>query len=442
MAQTRVSAEDVTHASVESCLESISNARQELDELRPRCNRRAAVILPARLVQAGNVEMGEADSTSSKSWEILHSKGNVGSTNNVFIKPETDSAVLATQIMDLRAKIEQLRELFTKQCEESNLMIAAQAEQVRELQAQINRLQKHRSEYEQPLREVTDSLVELTGKIAKIWDLCKGGMIQDMQFKDVLLCIAEGFQPGEGAVQIMAVAGQPKAPAVVGFQNETKATLDEPRASTAICSKIGTVAEPNDLGNSISTSLANGTLNPVPEPTASVTVESRKGTIALLASSVGSTATSSQADTTRIPAALSTPTLASAKFGTPAVPAGLKPSRMTTRALDFKSGLTDTLRSGSSKPGFGLPWAAGTSVISGKSKGESFSEVYAPSIEPVTDIPTQAKLVTAEDTRQAGNKRKRGEADGSDQDGKARTVARGQWLFRESDRGNDDDSDC
>ena len=138
--------------------------------------------------------------------------------------------------------MEKLQQLYEKQHEQINSLVAAQSVQIEGLQHQIAELQKHRRANQQPLTEVTDTLVELTEKIAAIWEASKGVVVRDSKSMSQSLETANGPKSDEGSAGTTPVLDASKASIAVGSQSSTAAVDAAPNIPITVSSPLGTAA--------------------------------------------------------------------------------------------------------------------------------------------------------------------------------------------------------
>ncbi len=127
-------------------------------------------------------------------------------------------------IEDLVNHMENLHQLCDKRHDDLIQLLTAQATQIRELQNQVAEHQEYRKANQQPLLEVTDTLVELTRKISYIWDMSKGLMI-------------EGSKSG-----FVQIAEDTPSLQKAGFSAPNPAVIPRRKTPTTIATKSGTAA--------------------------------------------------------------------------------------------------------------------------------------------------------------------------------------------------------
>lgn len=217
--------------------------------------------------------------------------------------------------------MEKLQQLCEKQHEQINTIIAAQGAQLKELQHQIAELQEHRKANQQPLREVTDTLAQLTGKIVGIWEMSKGVVVKDSQGMG---------EPLE----------TPDSPGLDGSPAGAIAVLDASKASITVGPQTRTTA-----------------LNAAPN--VSITVSSPRSTTATVLKPRDSAVSSIKASTSAAVAALST-------------------SSTTTADPNPKIHAKHAFVAASNDTGFDRTWGTETSLISGEPKAKVLAKIGNP----------------------------------------------------------------
>lgn len=172
-------------------------------------------------------------------WQKVQQQRSRTLTLSLF-QVANNSGVPAAQPLDPQNHMENFQQLCEKQHEQMKSLVAAQGMQIEKLQLEIAELQEHRRANQQPLREVTDTLVELTEKIAAIWEASKRVVVRDSKSMGRSLETANDPRSGEGYAGAAPVLDASKVSIAVGSQTSTAAVDAAPNIPITVTSPLGT----------------------------------------------------------------------------------------------------------------------------------------------------------------------------------------------------------
>lgn len=299
--------------------------------------------------------------------------------------------------------METLHQLCDKRHDEINQLLTAQATQIRELQNQVAKHQDYRKANQQPLLEVTDTLVELTRKISYIWDMSKGTMF-------------EGSKSG-----FVRIAEDTPSLQMAGFSAPNPAVTPGLKAPTTITTQNGTLAVGFEPKTSTTAQLQDGTPAVLVKPSTSTTASSHTGAAVALT-------------------IISTPTTIATKSGTAAVVSISNATNRTTPASSLQLSTTAKPKTDTDGAPSDLSFATMPSSIKWALSKPDF-RCPPPISEPKVDHTVDSASMGSKNFFRHGTKRKREEADEKDGDGKGRKIVKEKWQFRGHDKSTYGDSD-
>ena len=309
--------------------------------------------------------------------------------------------------------MEQLHQLCNKHHDDLSRLLTAQDTQIQELRNYVVELQEHRRANQQPLQDVTNTLVELTRKISHIWHLSKGAVVTSPK--------SETIQTIENVPSLETVG----IPALNGSFTPNGLSASYPALIPG-------------LKTSTTTAIQDGTMAVASKPDTSTTGHFQGGASAVLVKPSTSTTASSHISAAFAVTKQCTPALITMHTSTTAVASQPQAASITVPAASLQLSTTVKHQTDSDGAPPGLTFATMPSSIKWARISEPGFEFPPPIKNQKPDHSALSTPLVSKDTAQAGDKRKRDGDDESNSQERIRKVAKEVWQIRDRKESHDD----